>query len=90
MSLVNNTGSYRVAKFTLDKHWISFKVHELRNLIHIFYKITNQLIVYTEALGDVQAYFNAAMASDSYVEPFPTSSKSIIYRQLFNELNSPV
>jgi hypothetical protein len=52
--------------------------------------ITNQLIVYTEAMGDVQAYVNAAMASDSYVEPAPTSSKSIIYRQLFEELKSPV
>jgi hypothetical protein len=36
--------------------------------------------MYTEALGDVQAYVNAAMAS----------GKSIIYRQLFEELKSPV
>ena len=27
--------------------------------------ITNQLFVYTEALGDIQVYVNPAMASDS-------------------------
>jgi len=30
---VNSKGSYRVARLTLDKHWISFKLHELRNLL---------------------------------------------------------
>jgi hypothetical protein len=44
----------------------------------------------TQVLGDVQAYVNAAVASDSYVEPAPTASRSIIYRQLFEELKSPV
>ena len=72
---VNSTGLYRVARFTLDKHWILFKLHELRNLLYIFYMITNQLIVYTEELGDVKCYGNAAMASDSYDEPAPTSSR---------------
>ena len=52
--------------------------------------ITNQLIVYTEALGDLQAYLYASMASHGYVDPAPTSSKSIIYRQLFVELKSPI
>ena len=52
--------------------------------------IKNQLLTYTEALGDVQAYVIAAMASDIYVEPAPTASRSIIYRQLFEELKSPV
>ena len=87
---VNSTGSYRVARFTLDKHWISFKIHELRNLLYMFYMITNQLLMYTEALGYVQAYVNDAMASDSYIEPAPTASRSIIYRQLFEELKLPV
>ena len=45
--------------------------------------------MYTEALGDVHAYVNAALASCNYVEPTPTASKSIIYRQLFVELKSP-
>ena len=87
---MNSTGSYRFARLTLDKHWISFKLHELRNLQYIFYMITNQLPMYTEALGDVQAYVNAAMASGKYVEPAPTASRSIIYSQLFEELKSPV
>ena len=51
----------------------------------------NQLLMYTEeALGDVHVYVNVAMVSSNYVEPAPTSSKSIIYRQLFDELKSPV
>ena len=37
---VNSKGSYRVARLTLDKHWMSFKLHELRNLLYIFYMIT--------------------------------------------------
>ena len=46
--------------------------------------------MYTEALGDVHSYVNAAMASCNYDEPAPTASRSIIYRQLFDELKSPV
>jgi len=52
--------------------------------------ITNQLFMYTEALDDAQAYVNAAMTSDSYVEPAPTASRSIIYRHLFEDLKSAV
>ena len=43
-----------------------------------------------EALIDIQAYVNAAIASDNYVEPAPKASRSIIYRQMFEELKSPV
>ena len=46
--------------------------------------------MYTEALGDVRAYVNTTMASCDYIEPPLTASKSIIYRQLFDELKSPV
>ena len=52
--------------------------------------ITNQFFIYTEALGDVHAYVIAAMASWNYVEPTAIASKSIIYRQLFDNLKSPV
>jgi len=48
------------------------------------------MLTYTEALSEVQAYINAAMASENYVEPAPTASKSVIYRQLFEELKPPV
>jgi len=70
---------------------VSLKLNERRNLLYIFYMIMNQLLMYTEeALGDVHVYVNVAMVSSNYVEPAPTSSKSIIYRQLFDELKSPV
>ena len=75
---MNTTGSYRVARVTLDKHWLSFKIHELRNLLYTFYMIRNQLRLYIEALSDVQSYVKVTMASDNYVEPSPTAHKSII------------
>jgi len=46
---MNSTGSYRIARFTRDKHWISLKLHELRTLQYIFYMVSNQLFIYTEA-----------------------------------------
>ena len=46
--------------------------------------------MYTKALGDIQAYVNAAVASVNYVEPVLTASKSFIQSQLFEELKSPV
>ena len=49
--------------------------------------VKNQLFMYIEALVDVHAYVNTTMASCNYIEPAPTSS---IYRQLFDELKSPV
>ena len=87
---MNSTGLYRVARLSLDKHWISFRLHELRNPLYIFYMITNHLLMYTEALGYVQVYVYTAKVPDIYVEPAPTASRSIIYRQLFEELKSPV
>ena len=72
-----------------DKHWISLELLKLRNLQYIFYMITNQLFMYTEALGDIHAHVKAAMASCNCVEATHTASKSIIYRQLFDELKSP-
>ena len=86
---MNSTGSYRVARLAVGKHWISFKLHEMRNLMYIFYMVTNHLLMNTAAMGDVHAYVNAGMASDNYVEPAPPASRSIIYSQLF-ELRSPV
>ena len=87
---MNSTGSYMIARFTLDKHWISLKLPELRSLQYIFYMTTNQLLRYTEELGDFQAYVNAAMASGNYFEPATTASKSFIQSQMFEELKSPV
>jgi len=44
------------------------------------------LFIYTKVLSDIIA----AMASENYVEPVPKASKSIIYRQLLEDLKSPV
>jgi len=41
-------------------------------------------------LSNVQVYVNDAMASEKYVEPALTASKSVIYRQMFEELKSSV
>jgi hypothetical protein len=62
----------------------------MRSLQYILHIITNQLNIYTEALRDVRADVIAAMASCDYIEPPITTSKSIIYRQLFDELKSPM
>ena len=62
----------------------------MRNLLFIFYMIRNQLLVYTEASSDVQSNDNAAMTSDNYIEPARTASPYVIYRQLFEDLKSPV
>ena len=51
--------------------------------------VRNQLLMYTEALSDVQTYVNVAMVSDNYVEPAPNASAYIIYRRLFEDLKSP-
>ena len=45
--------------------------------------------MYTEELGDVHAYVNTTMAFFNYIEPPSTAPKSIIYRQLFDDLKSP-
>ena len=77
-----------VARFALDKHWISFKLNELKNFLYIFYMIMNRFFI--NALGDDHAYGNAVTASYSYVEPAPISSKFNIYRQVFDKHKSPV
>ena len=41
----------------------------------MFYMVKNQLFIYTEALSFVQAYENAAMASENYVETATTACK---------------
>ena len=87
---VNNTKAYKTARFTQDKHWISLKLPELRNLRYILYMITKHLLMYTVALSNVHAYINAAIASCNNVELAPIESKSIIHRQLYEELKSPV
>jgi len=89
MFKLDTTQSCRDARVTLDKHSLSFKLHNFRTLLYMFYMVRNQLLMYTEALGDVHSYVTAAMASDNYVEPAPTAYISVVYRQLYEELKSP-
>jgi len=85
---MNTTGSYKVARLTLDKHSLSLKLQELRNLLYKIYTVRNQLLMYTEALSDVLSYVNATMASDNYVEPTPNAHGSVVHCQIFEELKS--
>lgn len=87
---MKTTGSYKFAEEFFDKHSIFFKLHELQNLMYIFNMASNMLTLYTEALNDVKIYVIAAMASDNYVESTPTSFKYVIYRQMFEDLKSPM
>jgi len=54
-------------------------------MLHI---VQNQLTSFTLALPDVMIYVIAALSSDTYIEPAPTASKSILYPQLFEELKT--
>ena len=58
--------------------------------MYIFNMVRNLMIMHTEVLRDVWIYVNTEMASDNYVEPAPTACRSVILRQLFEELKSPV
>ena len=44
---MNTTGSYRVARVYLDKHYLSYTYEELRNLTYIMYMIQNQMTVHS-------------------------------------------
>ena len=87
---MHRTRAYRNSRFTRNKHGISLKLPELRTLQYILHIITYQLYMYTETFADVHAYVNTTMTSCGFIEPGPNASKSIIYRQLFDELKSPV
>jgi hypothetical protein len=87
---IHTTRAYRTARFTYAKHWISLKLPELRTLKYIFHVITNQLKMFNEGLCDVRAYVHTAMASCDFIEPHVTFFKSIIHRQLYDELKSPM
>ena len=75
---MHSTLSYRIARFTHDKQWISLKLPELRTLQYILHMITNTLFMYTDAFCDVHVYVSAELVSCNYVEPTPTAFKSFI------------
>jgi len=85
---MNTTGSYRLARLYLDKHYLSYTYEELRNLAYIMYMIQNQMTYYIAAMTDVMAYIDTADDSVTFVEPPSTADKSINYYQLFEEIKS--
>jgi len=87
---MNTCGGYRVARVSVGKQYIFFKLHELRYLSYIFFMIHNQLIRYSQSLPDVLTYVTLALNSNTYVEPRLDANKDILYYQLFKELKSIV
>ena len=85
---LNITGSWRVARMTVDKQYISLKLVELQHLSRMFYVVQNQLDAYTNAMPDVLSYVTAALSSTAYIEPAPNASKHIVYPQLYEELKT--
>jgi len=54
---MNTASGYRVARVSVGKQYIFFKLHELKYLSYIFYMVRNQLTRYTEALHDVMSCY---------------------------------
>jgi hypothetical protein len=90
MFRLTTTRGYKTARITYDKHYISFKLDELRYLSNTLYMLQNQLTYYTLALPDLLNYVAKALPSTVYVEPSPDASNFILYYQLFDELKSLV
>jgi len=67
---------------------VFLKVQELRNLTYICPIVQNQLITYTEAMVAVMTCVLSAINSISFIEPFPTANRNILYCQLFEEIKT--
>ena len=88
MFRLTTTRKYKTARITFDRHYISFKLEELRYLSNMFYVLQNQLTYYTLVLSDLLNYVAKALSSTTFVEPSPDASNLILYYQLFDELKS--
>ena len=80
---LNTTGSYRVARLYMDKHYVALKFQELRYLQNMFHIVQTQLTSYIAALPDVMTYVISALSSTTYVEPAANASNVILYPRLF-------
>ena len=85
---LNRTGSYRIARFYIDKQYTGLTFGDLLYLSRMFQILENQLKVYTLSLPGVLAYVTVALTSVNYVEPARNTSKHIVYSQLFDELKT--
>jgi hypothetical protein len=86
--ILNTTGSYRIARLYMDKHFVALKFQELRYLQNMFYIVQNKLNLYINALPDLMTYVISALSSDTYVEPAANASNFILYPLLFEELKT--
>ena len=73
---------------SLNKRYMNLKLTELRYMLNMFLVNQNQLNRYTVTLPGVLTCITNALSSNTYVEPVPTASKSILYSQLFEELKT--
>jgi len=85
---LNTTGSYRITRLYIEKHYISPKCQEMRYLLNMIYIVQNHFNSYITALPDIVTYLISALSSDTYVEPPATASKWILYPQRFKELKT--
>ena len=72
---MNTAGGYHVARVSVGKRYITFKLHELRYLFYIFSMVRNHLTRYAEDMNDVINYVATTLYSDTYVEPPVNASK---------------
>jgi len=85
---LNTTGSYRVARLYMEKHYVALKFQELRYLQNMFHIVQTQLTSYIAALPDVMTYVISALSSTTYVEPAANASNVILYPRLFEEIKT--
>jgi len=62
---LNTTGSYRIARLYMGKHYVALKFEELRYLQNMLHIVQNQQNSYIAALLDVITHVIAALCSDT-------------------------
>jgi len=85
---LNTTGSYRIARLYMDKHYVALKFQELHYLQNMFHIVQNQLNSHITALPDVITYVISALSSTTYVEPYANTTNLILYPRLFEVLKT--
>jgi hypothetical protein len=82
-------GAVKAARMYFDRHYLQFKLDDLKFQDKMFYVVHNQLKAYL-ALPDVMTFVISALGTVDYVETAPTASKSILHYQLHDELKTPL
>jgi hypothetical protein len=85
---MQTSATFAVAKMFLGKHFINFKLNELRCLITLLPFLKDQQNKYIPVQNDVMQYTVTALGSTQFVDPHPAASNLIIFYQLFDELKT--